>query len=125
MEATRNLPQNFTLAEYLAKRGTCPALTRLEANIFGVPYPLVAGWPVRFKNVEITAGMLDQLRASIGPAQTATTAKAKRALDSAMGLAVTREARVKVESPTRAPRVSLFPGFAVRPRGPAGVPWKV
>ena len=72
--------------------------------------------------------MINQLRASIATANKSTAAKATRALDGALGLsaaAVTREARVRVASTTRAPRVSLFPGFVVRPRGAAGVPWKV
>lgn len=127
----------MNLAAYLGKRGTCPALTRLEADTFGVPYPLVAGWPDRYAAVEITPAMIDQLRASIEAANKSTAAKARRALDGALGLpvaAVTREPRVPHASATRqsgvtvapAPRrPSMFPGFVVRPRGTAGVPWKV
>lgn len=118
----------ITISEYLAKRGPVKALTTIEAQAFGIEYPLVQGWARRHGRQVITQTMIDQLRASIDAANKSTAAKARRALDGALGLpvvAVTREARVTVALPTRAPRVTQFPGFVVRPRGTAGVPWKV
>jgi hypothetical protein len=118
----------ITINEYLAKRGPVKALTTIEAQAFGIEYPLVQGWARRHGRQVITQAMIDQLRASIEAANKSTAAKARRALDGALGLpvaAVTREPRVKVASPTReARRSSMFPGFAVRPRGAAGLPWK-
>jgi hypothetical protein len=120
MESTPQLPK-ITLGEYLAKRGTCPALTRLEADIFGVPYPLMNGWPTRHGKLEITADMVAELRAAIGCASTSTTAKAKKALDSVMGVPSAPRTRKKAE-----PRVvAAFPDFALRSRGSPGLPWKV
>jgi hypothetical protein len=124
----------MTLSSYLARRGTCKALTGIEAQVFGVPFPLVAGWAQRHGAVEITLVMIEQLRAKIGAAQSPTTAKAKRGLDAALGLPVepvTLAARVKVAPVTREFRVVApqFPGFALRTRqgkavGATGLPWK-
>lgn len=123
--------RKMTLTSYLAGRGTCKALTSIEAQVFGVPFPLVAGWAQRHGAIGITPGMIDQLRAKIGRAQSSTTAKAKRGLDAALGLSAdpaTRAARVKGASLTRA--LPRFPGFVLRARqgrvaGATGVPWKV
>lgn len=110
--------RKMTLASYLAKRGACKALTSIEAYVFGVPFPLVAGWARRHGAIEITDGMIEQLRAKIGGATTATTEKARRGLDAAMGVQaepVTRAARVKVASVVRA--LPQFPGFVLRVGG--------
>jgi hypothetical protein len=127
--------QKITLADYLARRGICKALTSIEARAFGVPYPLVAGWARRHGAVEITPAMIEQLQVNIGHAQLSTAAKAKRGLDAAMGLPVepvTRAARMKVaavarEVPSSAPH---FPGFTLRSGrgrlvGAVGLPRKV
>lgn len=125
--------RKMTLASYLAKRGACKALTSIEAQVFGVPFPLVAGWARRHGAVKITSEMIEQLRAKIGAAKSSTTAKAKRGLDAALGLPiepVTRATCVKVASVTRGAQMSpRFPGFALRAgrgrAGAAGLPWKV
>lgn len=77
------MPENLTLAAYLERRGSVKALTRIEAEVFGVPYPLVKGWATRLGAMKITQEMLDQLQEKIGCVNSATAARARRGLDGA------------------------------------------
>lgn len=79
------MSQKLTLARYLEGRGSVKSLTRIEAEAFGVPYPLVAGWPSRYGDMEITKAMLDDLSLRIGRARKSTASKALRGLDGACG----------------------------------------
>jgi len=79
------MPENLTLAVYLERRGSVKALTRIEAEVFGVPYPLVKGWATRLGAMAITQAMLDQLQEKIGCANSATAARARRGLDGVAG----------------------------------------
>lgn len=77
------MPENLTLAVYLERRGSVKALTRIEAEVFGVPYPLVKGWATRLGATKITQEMLDQLQEKIGCVNSAAAARARRGLDGA------------------------------------------
>lgn len=77
------MPENLILAVYLERRGSVKALTRIEAEVFGVPYPLVKGWATRLGAMSITQAMLDQLQEKIGCVNSATAARARRGLDGA------------------------------------------
>lgn len=107
------------LSEYLAARGNCKALTRIEAEAFGVPYPLTAGWPRHYGQTEITPRMIEQLRANAG-GSSAAAARALRGLDAGTGVAgpvVRTRAAKAVEVVAAAPRpvsALAFPGFRLR-----------
>lgn len=77
------MSQKLTLARYLESRGAVKSLTRIEAEAFGVPYPLVSGWPAHYGAVEITHAMLDDLAIRIASANRSTAKKARRGLDAA------------------------------------------
>ena len=79
------MPENLTLATYLERRGSVKALTRIEAEVFGVPYPLVKGWAYRHGGAEITQAMLDQLQEKIGRARSSTAERAQRGLNGVDG----------------------------------------
>lgn len=59
------MSQKLTLARYLELRGETKALTRIEALAFGVPYPLIAGWPSIYGGAEISAEMLRSIELCI------------------------------------------------------------
>lgn len=101
------MPEKLTLAVYLQRRGSVKALTRIEAEVFGVPYPLVKGWAHRHGAVEITQAMLDQLQEKIGRARSSTAEKAQRGLSGVEGVALASGASM-VERP------SPVPGFVLR-----------
>lgn len=75
------MPETLTLAVYLNKRGSVKSLTRIEAEAFGVPYPLQPGWPAKFGAMGITASMLQDLEARIATARQSTARKAQGGLD--------------------------------------------
>lgn len=115
------MPEKLTLAVYLEKRGAVKALTRIEAEVFGVPYPLLKGWATRHGATEITAGMIEQLQDKIGRAKSSTAEKAQRGLDGVEGVvpapAYAPQQRMSTEPrPAAAPveRLSPIPGFVLR-----------
>ena len=56
------MSQKLTLAVYLEQKGQkAKALKRVEAEAFGIPYPLQAGWPGRYGEMEVTSQMLEQI----------------------------------------------------------------
>ncbi len=131
--------EKLTLARYLQGRGEVKALTHIEAKAFGVPYPLQPGWPAKYGAMEITVGMIDDLKARILKAKESTASKARRGLDG-IGDAVPAPdspavQRADVLSPPAKPalvrpsivRVTLFRGFALRQarryRGRKPAPW--
>ena len=75
------MSQKLTLARYLEGRGSVKSLTRIEAEAFNVPYPLVSGWPARYGAVEITPPMLEDLAARVTSAKRSTASKARRGLE--------------------------------------------
>jgi hypothetical protein len=57
------MSENITLMTYLEQRGgKAKALKRVEAEAFGIPYPLQAGWPKRYGSMKITAAMIEDAR---------------------------------------------------------------
>ena len=115
------MPENLTLAVYLEKRGAVKALTRIEADVFGVPYPLQKGWAHRHGAAPITQDMLNQLQEKIGRAKSSTAEKAQRGLDGVEGVAPapTAAAPQQGTAPVRAAvgsveRLSTIPGFVLR-----------
>lgn len=80
------MPEKLTLAVYLERRGAVKALTRIEAEVFRVPYPLVKGWAHRHGADEITQAMLGELQEKIGRAKSSTAAKAQRGLNGLEGI---------------------------------------
>lgn len=74
------MAQKMTLSAYLAQRGKkAKALTKGEAALLGVPFPLQAGWPRRYGAVEIDEAMLEQLEACAEAARRAAEEKSRRA----------------------------------------------
>jgi len=115
------MPKKLTLAVYLQKRGAVKALTRIEAEAFGVPYPLQKGWAVRLGDAEITAAMLEHLKERIGRAKLSTAEKAQRGLDGAVAPVPTTMLEQK-KTPSRAGTVpalrqSPIAGFVLRQAG--------
>ena len=117
------MSQKLTLARYLEGRGSVKSLTRIEAEAFGVPYPLVSGWPARHGDMEITPTMLEDLVQRIAVARRSTASKALRGLDGAgcpnASLRQDDCAKDRVQRPCPAPAPSVevapsFPGFALR-----------
>jgi hypothetical protein len=118
------MTEKMTLAKYLDARGKVRVLTRIEAEAFGVPYPLVGGWVGRHGATVITEGMLARIRAKTGNSTTPRACRARNGLEAGMAaIGVAPAARA-------APRLSKFPGFALRvaqdkAAGATGLPWKV
>ena len=73
------------LQEYLAAKGAIKTLTKKEADIFGIPYPLINGWPTRYSNVTVTPEMLDKLRAAFGSNSSASGLRVQRGIAAASG----------------------------------------
>jgi hypothetical protein len=132
--------EKLTLARYLQGRGEVKALTHIEAQAFGVPYPLQPGWPTRHGEIEITEAMIDDLKTRIATAKGSTASKARRGL-AGIGFIVQAAAstdstplnRVRPATPiapaSRAvpARSKAFPGFVLRQarryRSRSSAPW--
>jgi hypothetical protein len=118
------MSQKLTLARYLESRGSVKSLTRIEAEAFGVPYPLVSGWPARHGNTEITEAMVEDLAQRIAGARRSTASKALRGLNGAAGgspssgprTGAARQA-LPIESAAKqhVEVTRSFPGFVLRP----------
>lgn len=73
------MAKKMTLSGYLAQRGTkAKALTKGEAALLGIPYPLQAGWPRRYGSVEIDDDLLVKLVACAEVARLVADQKAAR-----------------------------------------------
>jgi len=83
----------LTLAVYLQRRGAVKALTRIEAEAFGLNYPQLKGWVRKSGTIEITEAMIEDLKARIARASPATASKAQRGLDGIAGALIHAEAR--------------------------------
>lgn len=114
------MPEKLTLAVYLERRGAVKALTRIEAEVFGVPYPLVKGWAHRHGADEITQAMLDELQEKIGRARSSTAEKAQRGLDGVEGVPPAPAAAPQLLSAAPHTKIepvekrSPVPGFVLR-----------
>lgn len=112
------MPEKLTLAVYLERRGSVKALTRIEAEVFGVPYPLVKGWAHKHGAEEITQAMLEQLQEKIVRAKSSTASKAQRGLDGVEDLKprplITLKAVEPSQRATLVEGTPLFAGFFPR-----------
>lgn len=115
------MAQKLTLAAYLEQRGKkAKALTKIEAQVFGIAYPLQAGWPRRHGAMEITETMIDRVKAQTAVASESDERKirrgAKRATTVVSKAATATQPRAATGSDApfhRAAHVKLpqFPGF--------------
>jgi len=121
------MPQKLTLTVYLMRRGTIKALTKIEAETFGIPYPLQSGWPSRYAGMEITKAMLEELAVRIASAKESTARKAQGGLNAATRMAsdsvpVSSGKSALAKLPTSPGDATLsqpatkasFPGFVLR-----------
>lgn len=122
------MPEKLTLTVYLERKGQkAKALKRVEAEAFGIPYPLQAGWPARHGAMEITQAMIERIANS--PRRRDKLQSVKEVLSQGRLELLPASAAVPSvsagESPVR--RSPKVPGFALRspkrakPRRPA--PW--
>jgi hypothetical protein len=132
------MAQKMTLSAYLVGRGKkAKALTKIEADVFGIPYPLLAGWPRRHGAMEITEEMIEEVGARAAAANESVDKKARRNAKRASaalptsGLGVDHAETSPTPGkppaqpkPTAAP---LFPGFILQPgrrhRARKPAPW--
>jgi hypothetical protein len=101
------MAQKMTLTGYLAQRGVkAKALTKGEAELLGIPYPLRAGWPRRHGAMEIEEEMLARLVACVEGIRRAAEEKAR-----------SDRAKVKRSTPVgclELTKLPAFPGFVLR-----------
>jgi hypothetical protein len=114
------MAQKMTLTGYLTQRGVkAKALTKGEAELLGIPYPLRAGWPRRHGAMEIEEEMLARLVACAEGIRRAAEEKARS--DRAN---FKRTALASCRAPTKLP---TFPGFVLRQarryRSRRSAPW--
>jgi hypothetical protein len=108
------MAQKMTLTAYLAQRGKkAKALTKGEADLLGIPYPLRAGWPRRHGAMEIEEEMLAQLVTCAEVARKASEEKTRRSQ-----VKVERGSAWRGQSPVHPQSVPVelasFPGFVLR-----------
>jgi len=107
------MSQKLTLAVYLEQKGQkAKALKRVEAETFGIPYPLQAGWPGRYGEMEVTPQMLEQIA-------TAPRTKVRSAVPALQDNEACQNLRpdcdIKHGNQADTLRPSRFPGFTIRP----------
>lgn len=111
------MSQKLTLSRYLRGGGEIKTLTHIEALVFGIPYPLQPGWPRKYGSIEITDGMLEELRSRIALAKESTARSAHRRLDGISAVATVTESgqrRLPRELISVAPKTSPIAGFVLR-----------
>jgi hypothetical protein len=106
------MSQKLTLAVYLEQKGQkAKALKRVEAEAFGIPYPLQAGWPGRHGDMEVTPQMLEHIAT--------TRARGRPPAPAPQGDEGHQNPRpsgdIKQASRTDLLHAPRFPGFAIRP----------
>jgi hypothetical protein len=103
------MPEKLTLSAYLEQRGKkAKALKKGEAEAFGIPYPLQAGWPWRYGAMEITPAMIEDAQARIRAAKLEAKSNMRR---SPVGIG---EAEPAITTAAPDKRVSPVPGFVLR-----------
>lgn len=107
------MSQKLTLTVYLEQKGQkAKALKRVEAEAFGIEYPLRTGWPGRHGEMEITAQMLEQI-ATAPRAKPELGAKFPPDEDHCKGKILTDNVTRGRLQPLE--RLSAFNGFIMRP----------
>jgi hypothetical protein len=104
----------MTLTAYLAQRGTkAKALTKREADLLGIPFPLQCGWPRKYGGMEIDERMLEELIAHAEAARQSAQDKALRGrIKPRYGSVAEAQMSLAIVPPPAA--VSPVPGFALR-----------
>lgn len=107
------MAKKMTLSGYLAQRGTkAKALTKGEAMLLGIPYPLQAGWPRRYGSAEIDDELLEQLRACAEAARQAAQEKAFLAREKRKGASgASQQLSLMPNAPVE---VKIVAGFVLR-----------
>jgi hypothetical protein len=107
------MSQKLTLTVYLEQKGQkAKALKRVEAEAFGIPYPLQSGWPGRHGQMEITPDMLVHI-ATTPRAKVRLAASASHVDGGSQNLRSDCDINQKHQVDVMRP--SPFPGFVVRP----------
>lgn len=107
------MAKKMTLSGYLAQRGKkAKALTRGEAALLGIPYPLQAGWPRRYGAVEIDEVMLEKLAACAEVARRAAEEKAQRA--GIMRASEPAPCQLRLPTTSEPMVAKMVPGFVLR-----------
>jgi hypothetical protein len=121
------MAEKMTLTAYLEQRGVkAKALTRGEAQLLGIPYPLPGGWPRKYGSLVIGEEMLPQLTAHAEAARHAAEEKARARKTKTLTAAPASAQLPLVSVPARI-LVSPVPGFVLRRpkryRARKTVPW--
>lgn len=108
------MAQKMTLTVYLARRGVkAKALTKGEAELLGIPYPLQCGWPRKYGGIEIDEGLLAQLSVHAEVARHAAGKKVRRS-EVKPGAQPSLGAQLPLVSMPPQPATSPVPGFVLR-----------
>lgn len=121
------MAQKMTLTAYLAQRGVkAKALTKGEAELLGIPYPLQVGWPRKYGALEIDEGLLEKLVVHAEAARLAAEEKARRSQGKPAAAALVGTQLPLISAPARSPE-SPVPGFVLRQarryRTRSSAPW--
>lgn len=108
------MPEKLTLSAYLEQRGKkAKSLKKGEAEAFGIPYPLQAGWPWRYGAMEITPAMIEDAQLRIRSAKQEARSKGR--------------GEMPAVAPATAVKLSAVPGFVLRRpkryRSRSSAPW--
>lgn len=121
------MAQTTTLTSYLKKRGVkAKALTRGEAELLGIPYPLQCGWPRKYGSMEIDEALLERLTVHAEAARHTAEEKARRGRIQAPAATLVQD---QLQLAVPAPRVRASPvaGFVLRRpkryRSRGSAPW--
>jgi len=131
------MAQEMTLSVYLQQRGKkAKALTRVEAEVFGIPFPLLAGWPRRHGAMVVTEEMMERIEAAATGASRSENRAARRSGQRAAAALPSARRTKTVDQrgpalPVTVPELTVapsFPGFILRPakrhRRRSSAPWK-
>jgi hypothetical protein len=108
------MAQKMTLTAYLAQRGVkAKALTKGEADLLGIPYPLQGGWPRKYGTLEINEELLKQLVVYAEAARQVAEEKARRSQIKPTAAEAAGAQLPLVGAPARI-AASPVPGFVLR-----------
>jgi hypothetical protein len=121
------MAQKMTLTAYLAQRGVkAKALTRGEAELLDIPYPLQGGWPRKYGAMEIDEELIKRLATHAEAARQAAEEKARRSRIKPRPVVPTQAQLPLPSAPTRG-QVSPVAGFVLRRpkryRSRSSAPW--
>lgn len=108
------MAEKMTLTAYLAQRGVkAKALTRGEAELLGIPYPLQCGWPRKYGAMIIAAEILPKLTAHADVARQAAEERehARKMMQATPALSAVQ---LQLEDEPDRARTSSISGFVLR-----------